>query len=1121
MFHVLPDSLLRALDTRQVLPVVGWGYPDFAPAPLLATAVSAVPRESPGPCGSRREVEKAALHWLSVAGPHVAPLYQAVAALPPGEGVIALTPDSRLPRTLEATSPRWVRLERDQAEYPPDRPRLLPLGGLDSDRQSMVLSGRDLLDLKRAQEILWGHAQSHAARLPLLVLGCDPADQATRRVLASLRPIPPLREAGWLVCGRAGLADRLAWEALGFQVVVGPLARLLREMVRRACDPAAQTVGQSRRARLASSPYKRLNYFERNEADLFFGRGQETDQLIHKVFAHRLVVVSGASGAGKTSLINAGLLAWADQASGEVGVYSRCENDPVAAIAQAVTRELVLEQGFKRSRETLTDFLARARDQRRVVPLIVLDQAEELFTRIGDALRDELVMALRDCLTVSPLAARFVLVLREDYLSRLAILRDRIPTVLQNVFLLRGLPREGALAAIRDPAAQVGVAFDDRLAEHILDDLGPGAAAPPQVQIICSRLFEEKRAARIDMELYERLGGAKAILCSYLADALRGLGCDETDARSVLKAMVTSEGTKDVLTAAEIARRARLPAERAGALLLHLRDQSRLLRGVQQEHEPCFELAHEYLTREIWTWMTPLDVTRREIEELLAREVRSWRRFRHLRLGLDRLRTLEANEALFEDEEDALILVLLSAVKHHRPGEAWIRRLVRLPLDSQDRAVSQLFDYFHNRDLIQRREAAEAVALLNPAPVIRALASPSAAHRKAALEMLAGIEEKSACTQIVRLLQDEDEEVRLLACAALGEIATRPAVNALLQAAAETDAILAAAAIAALGRSHGSPLLCRKGVIGRLAASAGQGRRYDSRAAKCIRQALPSSVPQRVAAAQKAVQSSRRPGLIHHLLRDRTLDVRARDRLWEAIDRAPRQVSLWVQDIVTALPPNDQEKAVKLFERHGTTANEALEQLSKSTGFAGDWAKGKLKAAQEREERLVNVRERVRAALGRSPSAAQYANLLAASDFDTRWATINELSQKVREGGATKRLFLALLRDTRPVVTAGAINALYHAPNDLGLLRPLLPGLLAHPDPTVRYVSCLAAAQHRHTEVVEHISRLIDNRDTAAWLYPTVGGTVADAAAHALDALHPSWKVWSKPTQVSFRNRTG
>src|SRR5207237_1150820 len=132
----------------------------------------------------------------------------------------------------------------------------------------------------------------------------------------------------------------------------------------------------------------------------------------------------------------------------------------------------------------------------------------------------------------------------------------------------------------------------------------------------------------------------------------------------------------------------------------------------------------------------------------------------------------------------------LSAVKHHRPGDAWVRRLARLPLDSQDRAVWLLFDFFHDRDLVQRREAAETIALLNRAPVIRALGSPSPAHRKAALEMLAGIEEKAACADIARLLADEVEEVRLLACAALGEIATPAAVDALLRVVSEAEATL-------------------------------------------------------------------------------------------------------------------------------------------------------------------------------------------------------------------------------------------------------------------------------------------------------------------------------------------
>ena len=60
------------------------------------------------------------------------------------------------------------------------------------------------------------------------------------------------------------------------------------------------------------SPYRGLRAFELRDAPFFFGRDQAVDELMGTLDEHArgtgLVVVSGASGAGKSSLLRAGVL---------------------------------------------------------------------------------------------------------------------------------------------------------------------------------------------------------------------------------------------------------------------------------------------------------------------------------------------------------------------------------------------------------------------------------------------------------------------------------------------------------------------------------------------------------------------------------------------------------------------------------------------------------------------------------------------------------------------------------------------------------------------------------------------------------------------------------------------
>ena len=54
-------------------------------------------------------------------------------------------------------------------------------------------------------------------------------------------------------------------------------------------------------------PFKFLDAYTRDDSDIFFGREEEVDALYEMVFQADLLLVFGASGTGKTSLIQCGL----------------------------------------------------------------------------------------------------------------------------------------------------------------------------------------------------------------------------------------------------------------------------------------------------------------------------------------------------------------------------------------------------------------------------------------------------------------------------------------------------------------------------------------------------------------------------------------------------------------------------------------------------------------------------------------------------------------------------------------------------------------------------------------------------------------------------------------------
>jgi hypothetical protein len=1097
MNNQLPPSIIEALGSAHYLPVIGWGYPDWVMGPGNLDSgdnFSILDRSKKE--SSKGDVEKIVLEWLKISGPHLLPLYQAVARLN-SECILSFNPDPLFRRTLEYYDPNWLTLDFDQTNYEYGRRLLISFGGKSENPGTMLLTEDDYLSLHQKREILWNHAQSFAARMPLLVIGCDSRNRMLQRILSKLRSVPPHSRAGWIFCCAAAKKDRESWDALGFDVIESSPAEFLRNIVRASDTDIPLYISGVKQSESLETPYKHLNYFERDEDKIFFGREEEKNRIINMVCAHRLVVITGPSGVGKTSLLNAGLLAWTDNSFAHTGLYVRCGDDPVEEIGQALDKFLQLNLGFNRSKENLSDFLIRVRDKTQTVPIIVLDQAEELFTRIGDALRNELLIALRQCLTAVPVLARFVISLREDYLARLAEYRNLVPNLLQNVFYLSELTQEGALAAIQGPAEKFGVRFDASLAEEIIRDIGTVKIAPPQVQIVCSRLFEECSDKNIDMELYSRLGEAKEILRSYLSDELGNLGKDKDAAKQILKAMVTSEGTKDVLNSNEISKRANIKRDKVETILFHLRDRSRLLRSVYQEKELRFELSHEYLTSEIWSWMSKEDLKKREVEELMAREIGSWRRFRHLRLGVDRLDVFETNLELFERDEEALVLLLLSSVKHQRSSGQWISKAVQMGVESQDRLASELFDYFHDRDILQRREAAEAIAQIESAPIIRALSSSNAAKRKAALEMAGGIELKLAVKKVSELIEDPDDEVRVMACGTLGEIQGDTAMKILIKKAKSSDNKVKFAAVAALGRA------------------------YTKEAYPIIRDALCSNETDLVEAGQRAVTFSREPELLKTLLRDHSLTGGARDAIWKAIKGSPMVHGNTVIAVASELSDDHQQKAIDFFENDFSVPDYMLVKLKQQTAAIGRWAEEELKNKKRKDKLLSTARQNVSNKLFGEFSVSQVADLLDNSifEFETLIATCEHLAKMTDEDHKIGALILELIRDKRSRVRAGAMTAITKMYKPTKQLEDFLPKMLEDNDPTVRYYSCLAAAKHLQIGAVEAIGRLIDDSTSTEWYNPDVGRTVKDAARYALDILRPASKVWRKPFQESFREK--
>ena len=392
-------------------------------------------------------------------------------------------------------------------------------------------------------------------------------------------------------------------------------------------------------------PYKFLDYFEAADQPIFFGRDEEAGILQNQIMAHKLTILFGQSGVGKTSLIKAGIIPRLEE-KGYTSLYLRVLREPAASIASSLSQDATSPiSNLQSPTPDLCSFLEETLpSELRLV--IFLDQFEEFFVRLGKKARVAFAEELAACLE-SDLDLRFVLSLRDDYLARLHSLSTQLPDdILLNRFCLENLSVEKARLAITQPAQAFKLGYEDELLEMLLDDLEQEESVkPPQLQIVCLKLYQNLvdsgkwvegsgRSGRFTLESYKELGGAEGILSSYLNDALAELPDDTARERAwgVLRSMIAVGETRVTLTTQEMTRqkiayKLGLSEDEVDMSTSHLRDRQ-LIRWlpVGPGEEGAFELAHEYMLGKVWEWVCEEDAVVNRASDLLRRELSNYQK---------------------------------------------------------------------------------------------------------------------------------------------------------------------------------------------------------------------------------------------------------------------------------------------------------------------------------------------------------------------------------------------------------------------------------------------------------------------------------------------------------------
>ncbi len=417
----------------------------------------------------------------------------------------------------------------------------------------------------------------------------------------------------------------LVIQALDQHLALHAVSGAPRAATKTTADPPPATI---------DCPYRDLRAFTEADAPFFFGRDDFTRELIQAVDGSPFVAVVGASGSGKSSVVQAGLIPALRRRGGwAVGVLrpggepwrslAGCLHallaaaDGASAGSAGAERQRVIGQladalekgdgiGKVALRHLLPDLLARQPGSRRL--LLLVDQWEELYTykKVDAAGHDHSAATaarFADALIAGTQQAPLtvVLTLRADFTHRAVEhrpLRDRLQTA--TVFL-GGMTRNEREQAIVGPAQVAGFAFEEGLIRSLLNDVGDEPGNLPLLEFCLTQLFAQRNAAgRMCHRAYDALDGVAGAIVRYADGMLDergpgGSGASEHEVRDLFLHLVQlGENSEDT-------RRRALRSDFADAaqpLIDYLVGKRLLVAGNDPARgEETVEVAHEALIR--------------------------------------------------------------------------------------------------------------------------------------------------------------------------------------------------------------------------------------------------------------------------------------------------------------------------------------------------------------------------------------------------------------------------------------------------------------------------------------------------------------------------------------------
>ncbi|MFN6572476.1 eIF2A-related protein [Dendronalium sp. ChiSLP03b] len=334
-------------------------------------------------------------------------------------------------------------------------------------------------------------------------------------------------------------------------------------------------------------PYRGLKAFGEEDAQYFYGRESLTQQLIAQLAHKSFLAVVGASGSGKSSIVQAGLIAqlrpgkqlpgsdsWliknlrpganpletlarrlgegskgaeGQRGRGAEGQRSRGVEEAGGVIStSSSSAHLLLEAMLYQGVEGFV-YWVRSRPEPMVI--LVIDQFEELFTLAPSEDRQRFLELMLGAIAYASDKFKLIITVRADFIAS-CLEVPALATLLQqsSVLIPPKLSDDDYRRVIVNPAQQVGLQVEPGLVEVLLQELNHSAGDLPLLEFVLEQLWEFRKAGELTLVAYQQqIGGIKGALERKAQEVYESLDNQAQDCARWIFLSLTQlgEGTED------------------------------------------------------------------------------------------------------------------------------------------------------------------------------------------------------------------------------------------------------------------------------------------------------------------------------------------------------------------------------------------------------------------------------------------------------------------------------------------------------------------------------------------------------------------------------------------------